>query len=130
MVRLFLLMACLVCMTAGAGPTAAGTPERVSMIQLIADPGTYDGKLVNVVGFSRFRGERDVLYLGEADAAQQVYRNGVSLALVKHQDLKRKPKLDRHYVYVEGVFHANVNGAESLFSGSIDQISRLELWEN
>ena len=126
----FLVMLLIAAVVGLPVAVSAAMPERVSIIQLIVDPGAYDGKQVRVVGYARLKGEYAAVYLGEQDGAHEVYQNGISLELANKQDLKRAPQLDRRYVYIEGVFHASVNTEGFLFSGTIDNITRFELWKD
>jgi hypothetical protein len=111
-----------------AGIVTAATPERVSLIQLIATPEKFDGKLIHVVGVAIFSAEDSAIYINEMDSQQEIYKNGIAVDVKDRQTLKRKAQFNRHFVFVEGIFHADNKGRQDLFSGSIDNIERFELW--
>lgn len=59
-----------------AGPEGA---ETVSIVQLLAVPEKYEGKLVSVRGFVRLESEGSAIYLHEEDYEQSLYSNGLWL---------------------------------------------------
>jgi hypothetical protein len=104
---------------------AASAPEplRVGMIQLLATPEKFDGKLIQVSGFLRLEFEGNALYLHEEDYRHHLFKNGVWV------DLAQSDSVNMHYVLIEGVFTATHHGHLGLFGGSIEKITRVEAQE-
>lgn len=63
-IRRFVLLAALVPISLGWG-SSAEPPVDVSIINLIATPEKFDGKLVSVIGFIHIGREQDLLFLGK-----------------------------------------------------------------
>jgi hypothetical protein len=108
-------------------PLVAAEPVDVSLIQLIANPKDYDGKIVRVIGFAKLEFEGDAIYFHEDDYKHSISKNGLWID-VSEDMLKRKAKLDRKYVLIEGQFDAKMTGHMGLWSGSIHKITRCEAW--
>ena len=88
-----------------AGPSALAEdqPVPVSIIQLIATPEKFDGRLVTVIGFLGI-GERAFLCLHREDAEHLLASN--SVAVIPSEEMKRhREQLNRMYVRIVGVFH-------------------------
>ena len=113
-----------------AFPLGAGEPRNmaVSLIQLIAGPGSFDGKRVVVTGYVMLETENTAVYLHESDAAYGIFRNAlwldVSLGAESH-----RAQFHRRYVLIEGSFSARRRGHLDAFSGSLEDIGRFELVE-
>jgi len=103
-------------------------PRDISLINLIATPERFDGKRVRLVGFLRIEFEGNALYLHEEDLRQGITDNAVWIDLPKGTDRKHYAPLSDHYVLVEGRFEANLRGHLNLFSGTITDVTRLEIW--
>lgn len=104
--------------------TNAQQPTRVSLVQLIANPNEYDGKFVRVIGFVSVEFEGTAVYLHQEDFKYDITQNAIWLEM----DFERNKKLNQRYVLIEGTFDANHNGHKGLFSGSIKDIKRLQVW--
>ena len=78
-------------------------PIPVSLVQLLANPDRYNGKLVGVIGFLTL-GEISKLYLHHEDYVHVIESNAVWIEPTNqmHADVQ---KLDLGYVYIVGVFH-------------------------
>lgn len=105
-------------------------PLSVSLLQLIATPDAFDGKYVRVHGFVRIEHEETAIYLHREDAEHMLTKNGLWLAAndVATEGSKEAQVKDR-YALIEGRFVANKKGHRSLWSGSVEDISRMEPWE-
>ena len=117
---------CLVVSTLLAGPTKAAVPIDVTMIQLIANPEKFDGKLIRVIGFLKLEFEGNVLYLHREDyeyALSDGIWVDVTLEIKKHSN-----ELNMHYVLLEGVFNSRDRGHMDMWSGTITKIQRAERW--
>ena len=102
--------------------------EDVTMIQLIATPERYHGKLVRVVGVGNLEFEGNAIYLSKDDISYQVY-NAVWLDFDNNTTLSyaEAKKHNGKYVIVEGIFDKDHSGHMGLFHGAITNISRYEL---
>ena len=119
-----------------AQPTVGSDAIDVSLVNLIATPDKYDGKVVRVVGFLRYQFESQAIYLSEADAKRAVYRNSIWVSFSRAVSLeapyqRRTPKslvdIDGEYVELEGIFDANGRGHMSLWMGSLEDVSRASI---
>lgn len=120
-----LLIPCLLC--GAAQPPPADRPLAVSLIQLIANPGDYDGKVVRVIGYVRLEFEGNAVYLHEDDSKHAIHGNGLWLSVT--DDIRTRSKeFDRKYVIIEGAFDAKMKGHKGLWSGSLREISRFDVW--
>ena len=123
--RTLLILLSLLCWF--AQPLVAAEPLDVSLVQLIANPKDYDGKVVRVIGFMRLEFEGNGIYLHQDDYKHSIYKNGLWIdASVDMQ--KRKAEVDQKYVLVEGTFNAKITGHMGLWSGSIQKITRCQVW--
>jgi hypothetical protein len=125
MFRQFVLLAFAV--GAFSIPPTPQQPTDVSIIQLIASPKAFDGKLVRVTGFVRLQFENTEIYLHREDCENALYANGLWLDLPSALK-KEKGSLDMHYALIEGVFDAGNRGHNGAASGMISKIQRLEPW--
>jgi hypothetical protein len=95
----------------------------VSLVQLIATPERYDGKLVSVVGFLPFGGvDGDWLYLHKED-----YDNGIHNAVAidrTQQMLRDREKIYENYVVIIGVFRREEAPPAYVSTGRITSIQR------
>ena len=123
LVILFLALAGLV------GGAHATEPQSVSMVSLIADPQRFDGQLVRVIAFLRVEFEGNVLYLHREDYERAILPNGVWITLTDAQ-MRSAKKLTNGYVIVEGLFSAKDKGHMGMWSGSIQEVSRLDRWQS
>ncbi|HYJ07200.1 MAG TPA: hypothetical protein VEX43_18875 [Chthoniobacterales bacterium] len=106
---------------------AADMTQDVSMVQLIATPEKFDGKLVGVLGFLNLEFEGDALYLHREDLLQRLHKNAVWVDRTEAIERDTK-KLNKHYVLIEGTFDARDHGHMGLFAGAIKDITRAETW--
>ena len=102
-----------------------------SIIELIARPELYDGKRVRVIGFVNFEFEGNGLYLSRDDWQNAVYRNGLWInapAAYETDSASSSRKPNRQYVLVEATFRAGRGGHFGMWSGSLEQVTRLDSW--
>jgi hypothetical protein len=80
--------------------------RQVSFIQLIADPGKFDGKLIFVTAFLGLDPpDGNMLYLHKEDYDNAILLNAVGIDLSKQMWADRE-KLDLNYVSVVGIFRS------------------------
>jgi len=86
---------------------------EVSLINLIATPEQYDGKLVRVIGVGEVKFESNGLYFSKDDYKKVITKNAVWLELdeklleTTYENLK---KSNGKYVLVEGIFNSKKKG--------------------
>ena len=119
----------LVCIaiTLLAVPFAAQQPTNVTVVQLIATPEKFDGKLIRVIGFLRLEFEGNVLYLHREDYENSILGDGIWVDVLPGMS-KQSATLNMHYVLLEGVFSSREHGHMDVWGGTIKQISRAEQW--
>lgn len=100
----------------------------VSLIQLIAAPEKYQGKAVRLMGFLRLQFEGNAIYLHKEDDEQSLYKNGLWLDLPAGR--RTASQLDGNYVIVEATFDGKDKGHLDRWSGSLTNVTRLELYRN
>lgn len=99
-----------------------------SIIELIANPDKFDGKVVRIIGVINIDFESNAIYLTKEHWANSVTTNGVWLTIDKNLADKRKWGNGRYFL-VEGVFHAEDKGHMGLWRGAISDIAVMELHE-
>jgi hypothetical protein len=105
-----------------ASPVSSALNNSVSIVQLIATPEKFDGKVVQVMGFLRLEFEGDAIYLHEDDYRHAIHKNGLMVVTNPKIDMEAD-KLNLHYVVLEGTFDANNHGNMGLNSGTITNIT-------
>jgi hypothetical protein len=103
-------------------PVVASEPIDVSLVQLIANPKDYDGKVVRVTGFVTIEFEGNAVYLHQEDFKHNITKNGLWID-VPDDMLKRYAEFDKKYVVLEGTFSATMKGHLGFWSGSIHNIT-------
>ncbi len=99
-----------------------------SLINLIATPERYHEKKVRVMGYVVIEFERHALFLSETDSDRSLTRNGVWLQFGDRASVEAHKEMNRGYVIVVGIFDMNMRGHGSMYSGSIQQIERMDRW--
>lgn len=105
-----------------ASPARAEEAARVSIIQLLANPGAYEGKLVEVSGFVNLEFEGNAIWLHQEDFQQSLYPNALWL------DVSAGKCTDAHgnplsaYATVSGRFTATAHGHMGLWPGQIQLV--------
>ncbi len=116
-------------LSVGACGKASGPiPQRVSIVQLVGAPSTWDGKLVRAIGFLRLEHEGDALYLHEDDFRHRLSDNAVGVDIP--ESFPGRAALSMNYVLVEGIFRAADRGDAASFPGTISAVQRAEVWSS
>ena len=106
-------------------------PEDVSIIQLIANPEKYHGKLVQVSGVGNLEFEGDYISLRKDDRKYGASKNALWISfdtdIISYEEAQQ---YNGKYVIVRGIFDMYDPGHGSLFSGTIKNVSRYDLWED
>ena len=108
-------------------PIQAQEPTDVTLVRLIANPEKFDGKLIRVIGFLRLEFEGNVLYLHREDYENSILGDGIWVD-VTPVVTKQSTTLNMNYVLLEGIFSARERGHMGMWSGSIKQVRRAQLW--
>lgn len=104
--------------------TTECTPRPASLVQLIATPGRFDGKIVKVIGFVHYGFEDSALYLHREDFESNLISNSIGIDL-RAEVAKGHTMINDHYVLLEGTFHARDGG---ITSGELTDITDATLW--
>jgi hypothetical protein len=99
----------------------------ISLIHLIQHPDVYDQKHVRVVGFASFEFEGTAVYVSQEAYDHTITKNAIWLDVGLPESVL---KYHKKYVLVEGIFDRNRLGHKNMFSGTLWQINRLDLWES
>ena len=110
-----------------AVPIKAEEPVDVTMVQLIANPEKFDGKLVRVIGFLRLEFEGNELYLHREDYENAILGDGIWVDITP-EITKQSKTLNMHYVLLVGIFSSSDRGHMGMSSGTIKKIRRAERW--
>lgn len=94
--------------------------ERVSLIQLLAQPEKYEGKLVEVTGFVNLEFEGNAIWFHKEDFSNTIYANSIWINVNKCVDRAGKPISG--YASLMGRFTAKRHGHMGLWSGEISQV--------
>ena len=105
----------------------AEEPTDVSMVQLVATPERYQGKVIRVVAFLHIEFEGNGLYTHEEDYRRSLYKNGVWVDL-SGRSYSDASKLNNSYVIAVGTFDATTMGHLGLWSGTLKDVQRLSPW--
>jgi hypothetical protein len=105
------------------------SPLSVSLVQLIATPEKYDGKMVTVRGFLAMDREGDLLYLSQADADNVLLSNATWIRRTEAMG-REKELLNRKYVKVVGTFRQDFKEHLGNPSGGIPEVRTVELWSD
>jgi hypothetical protein len=100
----------------------------ISLIQLIATPDKFEGRIISVVGFLQMTREADYLYVSELDYKNVISPNSV---LVERSEAmgKDRLKLTLKYVRVVGIVHIK-NIGNKRPNISVERVSTCELWSD
>lgn len=104
-------------------------PLKVSLVQLIATPEKFDGKLVSVQGFLAMGREGDLLYMSQADADNVLLPNAIWIRRTEKMG-KDRPTLDMKYVRVVGIFRIAFHEHLGTPTGGIPEVKSAEFWSD
>ena len=110
-----------------AQPLVAAETLDVSLVQLIANPKDYDGKVVRMIGYVRLEFEGNAIYLHQDDYKHGITKNGLWIDVTDDMR-KRQADIDQKYVLLEGTFNARDRGHMGLWTGSVQKITRCQVW--
>ena len=125
-IKLFLLLFLTTISNGKEGVTVQNIKD-VSMIQLIANPEKYDGKHIRVIGYTIVGFEINTIYPSSLDAEHTVLTNGLFLSLDK-EEMSKYSINNKKYSIIEGYFNGKKRGRGNIRQGTIEKITRFELW--
>ena len=124
-----ILICCAVAGTDAAISRENEQPEYVSIVQLVATPERFDGKLLVVTGFLSLGTEADELYISSSDEANGILENGISI--VRTQEIQQKrAELNQKYVRVAGRFKLNNRLKARFTSGGFAEVESCQFWSD
>jgi hypothetical protein len=99
----------------------------VSLIHILQNPEQYADKPVRVVGVASVKFEVTGLYVSQDDMRNAVTKNALWIEVPSNEETR---KLSGKYVIVEGVFDPKRKGHLGMWSGTIKDVTRFELWSD
>lgn len=103
--------------------------DDVSLISLIANPQKFSNQKVTVIGYLHLEFEGNGLYINKEDFKNSISKNAIWVEIgQKHPENGSLSKFIDHYVLIEGAFDDKNQGHMGMMSGSLKNITRLELW--
>jgi len=115
-----------------ASGTTSPEVESVSLMQLIVNPEQYHGKRVRVIGISILEFEGDSIWFTKEHYVHRIYKNSLWI-VPDYVALQTTPQeleeFNGKYVLMEGIFNKNDHGHMGLNSGTLEKITRFQLWE-
>lgn len=124
-VLLFVVSSALTCVS----EANQNSPLVVSIIQLIATPERFDGKIVSVIGYLRLDHEGHLLYLRREDYENVILEN--SLWIDSPRELmEQREKLEFKYVKIVGTFRAGHAKRNMFSAGGFTQLQSFGLWSD
>jgi hypothetical protein len=110
--------------------TASETPQTRSIIEVVANPDKFDGKLISVIGYLRIEFEGDALYLHEEDYLHGLVINSLWIELPDKVDnvVEQLQSLSSNYIFITGEFDAKKKGHMGMHAGTIKPTGKFGLW--
>ncbi len=109
-----------------ANVLSAEKVQRLSLIQVIANPETWDGKKVLVIGYLDLTFEGSELYVHQEDLEHHLLMNGVRIRASAAKQYTGK--INHKYVLIVGQFHAAPKEVFHPALGTIDSITEYRIW--
>lgn len=100
--------------------------NKISIINLISNPGSYDKKKVQIKGFVNFEFENCAIYLSKDDYNKGIDKNAIWIQVSK-KEIAKFAAYNKKYVLLEGVFEMNNKGHENDFSGALNGLSMIKV---
>lgn len=97
----------------------------ISLIQLIQHPGAYHLKQVRVIGYVSLEFEGKAIYINKEDYENAITKNAIWLDIELTGEVRKN---DKHCVLIEGTFDKDKLGHLKMYSGTIEDIKRIEIW--
>lgn len=104
------------------------TPIRqVSIVEVIADPGKFDDKFIQLSGFFEYDGGGNGrIFLSKDDAKYGITKNGLLIKFKNSYLEKHDPgRYNRQYVKISADFNKEGSGMLAQFSGTLYEAEKL-----
>ena len=101
-----------------------------SLIEVIANPNSFDEKFITVSGFILFNKNKEgVLFVSEIDYKFNIDKNGLLIQFRRDFLNKNIIDFDKKYVTISGFFNQYNKGFGAIFSGSIYDVRNVIILE-
>lgn len=100
-------------------PVRAAEVERVSIVQLLANPQAYEGKRVEVSGFVNIEFEGNAIWLHKEDFMRGLYQNALWLNVSEGGCVDASGMPLSAYASLSGTFTAKLHGHMGLWPAQI-----------
>jgi hypothetical protein len=111
------------------GQSPPPQPLQVSLIQLIATPDKFDGKLIYVCGLLEMSREGDLLFLDQSDRDNVILSNAIWVRRTEQMG-KDRLTLNGKYVAVVGIFRVGFKEQLGTPGNGIPEVSHVEFWSD
>jgi hypothetical protein len=95
--------------------------EVVSLVQVLAAPGSFHNKRIQVKGYLHLQFEGDALYLHKEDFDHGITKNALWVSVPE-----RWARTPDGYVIIEAVVDSTMQGHMGMFQASLKDVSRLD----
>lgn len=102
--------------------------KDVSIIALIANPLLYNHSKIRIIGYLHLEFEGTCIYIHKEDYKNAISKNALWIDLISREKMRSLQKFSDHYVIIEGIFNAGDKGHMEMNSGTVTNISRIDLW--
>lgn len=96
----------------------------VSIVNLLATPEKFHGKMIKVIGFVHIEFECSAVFLHADDFKFKIFKNALEIGVPVWAS-KSPKKYNNRYALIEGIFDSANTGHMGLFAGSIREITRI-----
>jgi hypothetical protein len=110
------------------GPIEEARVPDVSIIQLIAAPQLYEGKIIRVIGYLHLEFEGNAVYLHREDFEHAILVDAIWINTPNALTKDQREAVNNKYVICTGVFTSKRRGHGGQFSGEISNLNRIEPW--
>ena len=117
------------CSLLGAVAAAREEPVPVSVIQLIATPEKFDGKLVSVTGYLVIGQELQTFLFLHREDAEHALDSNVVRVIPSQEMIRHKEELNDMYVSIVGVFRTT-RTVGGWLATEIDDIDSCTVWSD
>ena len=97
------------------------------MVGLLSNPLWNHGNKIRTIGYLELEFEGNAIYLDKEFCQRRISKNAIWIQATNEM-LEDKEYLNRNYVLIEGTYDYFNQGHFSLFTGSIKDITRIEVW--
>jgi hypothetical protein len=105
------------------GPGGLCRVYDASLIELIARPERFDGKMIQVIGYVRLEFEGNGIYLSREASEHGITRNG--LWIEPPDSIRPGAEPPPRYMTVRGTFNAANHGG--MWNGAIEHVTRFDV---